>query len=439
MSNVVIKADKLSKRYRIGLKEQRYDSLSGMLSFWIRSPWSNFRRLRKLSVFDDVNSNSEDVIWALREVSFEVMQGEVLGVIGRNGAGKSTLLKILSRITELTAGSVKIQGRVSSLLEVGTGFHPELTGRENVYLNGTILGMTKRKVRNQFDEIVEFSGVEKFIDTPIKRYSSGMRVRLAFAVAAHLEPEILLIDEVLAVGDIEFQKKCLRKMDEVAHQGRTVLLVSHNMASISNLCQRVIMLDKGVIVKQGDVQDVVQTYISSSAATKGEMIWKNPEEAPGDHSVRLHAVRILQEGIIQGATADVNISKAVTIEILFWVLKETVPLYSGIWLRDGAGIRVLCSTNAPSMNLRDDKLYGTKLSEGLYRSVCVLPSDFLNDGLYHVTIIVNQLPVGGEVKGIFEDELVSFYVHDTGAMRDDFTGNWGGVVRPRLEWSTRIV
>jgi len=263
MNDVAIRVENLSKRYRIGLQEELPDTLLGAMSSWLKAPLANFRDLRKLSHFHDNGRDSPDIIWALKDVSFEVKQGEVVGIIGRNGAGKTTLLKILSRITEPTSGRAIVNGRVSSLLEVGTGFHPELTGRENVYLNGTVLGMTKAEVDRKFDEIVDFSGVEKFIDTPVKRYSSGMQVRLAFSVAAHLEPEILLVDEVLAVGDAEFQKKCLGKMGEVAAGGRTVLFVSHNMGMIQSLCDWGILLDRGVEQTTGDISKVIDQYMNN--------------------------------------------------------------------------------------------------------------------------------------------------------------------------------
>jgi lipopolysaccharide transport system ATP-binding protein len=259
MSNIAIKVENISKCYRIGLNEELYDTLGGALVGWLKSPISNFKRVQKLSKF--TNDNSDDIFWAVDDISFEVKQGEVLGIIGRNGAGKSTLLKILARITEPTSGRAEINGRVASLLEVGTGFHQELTGRENVYLNGTILGMTKTEISKKFDEIVDFSGIEKFIDTPVKRYSSGMRVRLAFAVAAHLEPEILLIDEVLAVGDTGFQKKCIGKMSDIAGEGRTVLFVSHNMAAVQSLCSRGILLKDGSVLLNSEINEVVNKYI----------------------------------------------------------------------------------------------------------------------------------------------------------------------------------
>lgn len=268
MSDVAIQVEHLSKCYRIGLKEQMSETLGGAIGAWLKAPFSNLKRLRRLTQFDADESRTtaggapDDLIWALSDVSFTVGKGEVIGIIGRNGAGKSTLLKILSRIVEPTAGRALISGRVASLLEVGTGFHPELTGRENIYLNGAVLGMTKAEIDSKFDAIVAFAEVEKFLDTPVKRYSSGMRVRLAFAVAAHLEPEILLIDEVLAVGDAAFQKKCIGKMGDITREGRTILFVSHNMAAVSNLCERSIMLEQGRIAFIGDTKECVEAYFN---------------------------------------------------------------------------------------------------------------------------------------------------------------------------------
>ncbi len=259
MSEPILKVNNLSKRYRLGAAEKGYKTFREAVVEGITAPIKNWGKLRRLTNFQNGNEE-EDVLWALKDVSFEVAEGEVLGIIGRNGAGKSTILKILSRITEPSAGLVEMHGRVSSLLEVGTGFHPELTGRENIFLNGAILGMRKREIERKFDEIVAFSEIEKFLDTPVKRYSSGMYVRLAFAVAAHLEPEILLIDEVLAVGDIAFQKKCLGKMGEVAHEGRTVLFISHNMGAIRSLCSRAIWISGGKLVKNGGVDEVIRGY-----------------------------------------------------------------------------------------------------------------------------------------------------------------------------------
>ncbi len=262
-----IRVENLSKRYRIGLKEEIHNNLFEAIGAFIKSPLKNFRKYRSLYAFKDGEGKEQSagVLWALRDISFDIKEGETIGIIGRNGAGKSTLLKVLSRITHPTAGRVEIRGRVSSLLEVGTGFHQELSGRENIYLNGTILGMRKTEIDQKFDEIVAFSGVEKFLDTPVKRYSSGMRVRLAFSVAAHLEPDVLIIDEVLAVGDASFQNKCLGKMNEVARQGRTVIFVSHNMAAVENLCSRSILIDEGQIVEIGDTDKVIDAYLKTVA------------------------------------------------------------------------------------------------------------------------------------------------------------------------------
>ncbi len=276
MNKPVISVEELSKAYRIGMKDEIPDTLVGAMTGVLRAPFKNFNRLRKLDTFSGSpeDNHSEDTLWALNDVSFDVQEGEVVGIIGRNGAGKSTLLKVLSRITEPTSGRVVIRGRVSSLLEVGTGFHPELTGRDNIYMNGTILGMTKREIDRKFDEIVDFSGVEKFLDTPVKRYSSGMQVRLAFAVAAHLEPEILIIDEVLAVGDVEFQRKCLGKMQSVASEGRTVLFVSHNIGAVANLCTSGIVMQSGKSTMQGEINKVINYYNETFA------VESNPANQP---------------------------------------------------------------------------------------------------------------------------------------------------------------
>jgi len=313
MSEQAITVENLSKVYRIGLKEQKNETMAGVALDWLKQPIDNFRRVRRLTHFDDNEENNKDTIWALKDVSFEVGQGEVVGIIGRNGAGKSTLLKILSRITEPTSGRVVINGRVSSLLEVGTGFHRELTGRENIYLNGTILGMRKKEIDKKFDEIVDFSGVEKFIDTPVKRYSSGMQVRLAFSVAAHLEPEILMIDEVLAVGDIEFQKKCLGKMEEVSKAGRTVLFVSHNLAAVSSLCSRVCFFNEGRFVLDGEVSNVLSYYLSFMSNHKDTLDLEKITNRSGNQLVTLAGFHIEDP---QGRIVD-NISSGDQATLVF--------------------------------------------------------------------------------------------------------------------------
>ncbi|GAB2633300.1 ABC transporter ATP-binding protein [Belliella aquatica] len=259
MSDTIIKVENLSKRYRIGLQEKKADTFAQQIWNNFKAPIENFKRIKSLGKFEE---ESESVHWALKDVSFEVKKGEVLGIIGKNGAGKSTLLKILSKITEPTSGRIEMNGRVAALLEVGTGFHPELTGRENIYMNGTILGMTKKEIDRKLEEIIDFSGVEKYVDTPVKFYSSGMRVRLGFSVAAHLEPEILIIDEVLSVGDFEFQKKCLGKMEDVSQkEGRTVLFVSHNMGAVRNLTRKSILLNEGSLRLTSNTNEVVNEYL----------------------------------------------------------------------------------------------------------------------------------------------------------------------------------
>lgn len=289
---VAISVNNLSKAYRIGLKEEIPDTLASAVTSWLRAPLRNLRNLTRLNTFAG-DAGESDLHWALKDISFDVAEGDVVGIIGHNGAGKSTLLKILSRITQPTSGRAVIHGRVSSLLEVGTGFHPELSGRENIYMNGTILGMRKGEIDRKFDEIVDFSGIEKFLDTPIKRYSSGMKVRLAFAVAAHLEPEILVIDEVLAVGDQQFQNKCLGKMEDVAKGGRTVLFVSHNMAAVEHLCGRCIMLEHGNLIHDDLPVQVIGKYLSHSGDGSAHVdLTTDAESRAGSGEARIESANI---------------------------------------------------------------------------------------------------------------------------------------------------
>ncbi len=290
MSNAAVEIEQLGKRYRIGTAAQRHDSLREALAHGVKAPFRNLKRLRRLSSFTP--GDETDVVWALRDVSFSVRHGEVVGIIGRNGAGKSTLLKVLSRITEPTTGRARVNGRAGALLEVGTGFHPELTGRENVYLNGSILGMDRRYIDRRFEEIIEFSGVERFIDTPVKRYSSGMYLRLAFAVAAHLEPDILIVDEVLAVGDLAFQKKCIGKMGEVAKAGRTVFFVSHNLSAIESLCHSGVLLDAGQVAARGSIESVLAEYRKRSGEFDDGPIAERTDRR-GSGAARLTDFRIL--------------------------------------------------------------------------------------------------------------------------------------------------
>jgi len=431
MNKTIIKVESLSKRYRIGLKEELQDTFVGALTSWLKYPLSNFKRLQKLSRFNE-NSESEDIIWALRDISFEVKQGEVLGIIGKNGAGKSTLLKILSRITEPTSGWAKANGRVASLLEVGTGFHQELTGRENVFLNGAILGMKKEEIERKFDEIVDFSGVGKFIDTPVKRYSSGMTVRLAFSVAAHLEPEIMLIDEVLAVGDVEFQKKCLGKMKDITIGGRTIIFVSHNLPSIIKLCDRAILIKDGKIEQDGKSIDVVADYLSNFESGNGEVIWENIEKAPGNDNVRLLAVRILQDGY-DGPIQLVDRCKEIQIEITYINLQEELPLYSGIRIKDSLGTNILHTSNHKANNILEDKWFINPQTKGRYKSVCRIPANLLIEGQYIVSVLLGIQPKNTQIK---EENIISFRTFDSGVENRRALGGWWGVVGPPMAWGT---
>ncbi len=327
MSDYVIQANGLSKAYRLGLKDAKNDTLGATLASWVKSPAKNYNRLRKLSRFDPTKDDEEDMFWALRDMSFSVAQGEILGIIGRNGAGKSTLLKILSKITDPTLGEIRIKGRVAALLEVGTGFNLELTGRENIFLNGTILGMTRKEVTKKFDEIVDFSGVEKFIDTPVKRYSSGMKVRLGFAVAAHLEPEILIIDEVLAVGDAEFQKKCLGKMQGIsAVEGRTVLFVSHDMSAVGTLCNKCLLLERGRIDMVGETPMAIQKYTQNVSGSSIEDYHESTirlqiEEVTPTQLVAKAFFKILENNLLDGVF-HLRLYDGANFELMFYKEKD---------------------------------------------------------------------------------------------------------------------
>jgi lipopolysaccharide transport system ATP-binding protein len=370
----------------------------------------------------------EDTIWALRDVSFEVERGEVVGIIGRNGAGKSTLLKILSRITEPTEGRVEIHGRVGSLLEVGTGFHPELTGRENVYLSGAILGMRRAEIDRKFDEIIDFSGVERFLDTPFKRYSSGMRVRLGFAVAAHLEPENLLVDEVLAVGDAAFQKKCLGKMGDVAREGRTVLFVSHNLIAVQGLCGRAIWLDEGRVLEEGQPDEVVSNYLQTVRSTTTEQLWSDVSTAPGNERVRLQSARVRP---VNGPASDaIAMDTPFVIEVEFCSLVPDPSMAVALQLRTEEGIVVFFTGTGPASTWQDDPVHA-----GLVHCACHIPGRLMNCGSYRVALIVASQ---GSVTYQHEDVL-SFDVRDSLEGRGSWYGRRVGVVRPLLKWTTKFV
>jgi lipopolysaccharide transport system ATP-binding protein len=356
MGDIAIRIENLSKAYRIGSREKAHDTMGATLVSMVKSPFKNFSKVRSLSYFSDYEQ--DDVFWALKDISFEVRHGAVMGVIGKNGAGKSTLLKILSRITKPTRGQVSIYGRVASLLEVGTGFNPELTGRENVYLNGTILGMTRHEINAKLDQIVDFSGVEKFLDTPVKRYSSGMKVRLAFSVAAHLDPEILIIDEVLAVGDMAFQQKCLGKLDEVSKGGRTVLFVSHNMAAVEGMCQQAVVLNGGKKEYLGAVDDAVQIY-KESMLTLAKNNFKDRDDRQGNGWFRFLDVAF-------NTGMPLRIGEEVSFEINYQAEEDLKDLHIAV---------TLCRNFEERLMVIDNKVQGKMLdvSKGKGTLKIVLP------------------------------------------------------------------
>ncbi len=417
-SDIAVAVRGLSKAYRVMHNQEKHVTLAETMLHRLKQP---FRRAEV------------ETFWALKDVSFDIPKGQVVGIIGRNGAGKSTLLKIMSRITEATTGQINLYGRIGSLLEVGTGFHPELTGRENIFLNGQIMGMRKTEIKKHFDAIVEFSGVEKFLDTPVKRYSSGMYVRLAFAVAAHLNAEILVVDEVIAVGDVQFQKQCLGKMDDVAKSGRTVLLVSHNLGVIANRCEQAILLANGRVQTIGPASDVTSEYIRQGSADEATRVWDDPKTAPGNEVVRLRAVRILSDETI---ATDLPIDQPIRIEFDFWNLMPAAQLSCSIHLLDRVGTEVLSTANFPSACLSPDPWFGRSYPAGLYRTRVTIPPNFLNEGKYSASVVVlNNV----HIIELWQREVVSFNVVDTGAMRKEWTGGWIGVVRPKLEWQTRAL
>ena len=421
MSDIVIRVDNLSKRYRIGAREEKEDTLCGTIFDFMKRPAKNLKRLRKLAKFEKDEEYSDDVLWALKDVSFEVKRGEILGIVGRNGAGKSTLLKILSRITNPTEGEVNVRGRVGALLEVGTGFHQELTGRENIYMNGTVLGMKKAEIDRKFDEIVEFSDVGKFMDTPVKRYSTGMRVRLAFAVAAHLEPNILLVDEVLAVGDAEFQKKCLGKMESVTGEGRTILFVSHNMAALQRLCPQAILLDSGRLVQRGESQWVVQQYLQSGAEANAERRWHwNDEEKKLLGIFVPLALRIIDHN---GAVSErVSSNHPFYIEITYEITSDISNLRIGATLSTGAGERFcVCWDNT-----------SYKRKPGVYVSKCEIPKNLFSHGGF-ILGIISGIP---GIKKQFRDyDIMRFFI-DAGTNVVELGHS---ILRPDFKWTTTEV
>lgn len=408
MSEVAIEVKGLAKRYRIGMKT------SGSLRETLVMKW------------DQVTGSSKprhDDFWALNDISFNVLRGDVLGIIGKNGAGKSTLLKILSRITEPTAGHAIVNGRVASLLEVGTGFHPELTGRENVFLNGTILGMTRKEIKKKFDEIVAFSGVDKFIDTPVKHYSSGMYVRLAFSVAAHLDSEIMIIDEVLAVGDAEFQKKCLGKMNDVAKDGKTVLFVSHNMGSINSLCSKCMLLNKGKMTALGDPSSVIMKYYSDDR----NMAYYEPLKPMGDSNVDLLSGWLEDESGKVRHSFNLDESLAICMKYRIKKQMESLPVPNfHVFYTDGSYVCISNATETiPSL-------------EGTYISKCLIPSFFFNNRTYFVGLAVTLYHTVGYDVCFFEQNALSFIIRDEMNYKEmkryNYNSDIPGVVRPLFPW-----
>lgn len=434
-TDAAIRVLNLGKMYRIGQGARAgYQTLRDQLAGALLAPLNALRARSRSSR----NSQSTDsgggveTIWALKDVTFDVQPGEVVGIIGRNGAGKSTLLKILTRITEPTLGSVDMVGRVGSLLEVGTGFHKELTGRENVYLNGAILGMRKAEIDRKFDEIVAFSEIEKFIDTPVKFYSSGMQVRLAFAVAAHLEPEVLLVDEVLAVGDAAFQKKCLNKMEDVGKKGRTVLFVSHHMPSITRLCERAIWLDQGRLVMDGPAIEVVGEYLKTGLETTSYREWPTLAEAPGNDIVRLRAVRVKSQDGQVNDTFDIR--QPVGIEMEFEVLTPGVVLYPHFTVHNDEGLWLFVSIDNDPAWRRCPRPAGRYISTGW------IPGNFLTEGMFSIGAAMRtEEPY---TLHFHEHDVVAFHIVESpekDAARVDHPGRFPGVVRPYLKWETKYI
>lgn len=414
MSDIAIRAENLSKLYRIGNRES-YKALRDVLSDAISTPFRWFRNSQ--SAIRNLQS-ANNYFWALKDVSFEVKKGEVIGIIGRNGAGKSTLLKILSRITEPTEGYAKIYGRMGSLLEVGTGFHPELTGRENIYLNGAIIGMKKAEIDRKFDEIVAFAEVEKFIDTPVKHYSSGMYVRLAFAVAAHLEPEVLLVDEVLAVGDVAFQKKCLEKMGAVAKEGRTVLFVSHNMGAISHLTRRCLWLHNGFLRENGPTKDIISSYLDEGY----KKITKWEVQSLNNNPIQITQAEIISNGGYFDVKADLKIN-------IDYIVREPVSgavVSAIIHASDGASI-----LSTEDIDKNPDFL--GRRSSGEYRATVDIPGNWLSSGKYFL-----RLHSGVVFQSIFDNiEALSFELIETGNPK--IRAHKQAYLLPYLDWDIKKI
>ena len=412
----IIRVEHLGKQYRLGVR-QSPNTLRDAITEGVRSPLKTLRQRAE---------RAGATVWALRDVGFEVKPGEVLGIIGRNGAGKSTLLKLLSRITEPTLGRIELYGRVGSLLEVGTGFHPELTGRENIYLNSAILGMSRREIKSKFDEIVAFAEIDEFIDTPVKRYSSGMYVRLAFAVAAHLEPEILVIDEVLAVGDIAFQNKCMGKMQDVSMAGRTVLFVSHNMPAVSRLCHKAILLESGKLVKEGATPDVVGAYVEGALASGHTREWDETEQAPGTRELTLLSLSVTNEDGVPVST--VSVEEPLRVRLKYRVAVPDLKFRCAL----------IFNTQGTCAFVSTEPFEAVREKPGVYESVVNIPANLLAEGEYTLGVSIFASK-GVKQHFVQRPDVVAFHVFDpmTGASaRGDYAERLAGVVRPRLRWES---
>lgn len=419
MSDTVIKVENLSKSYLVGHnagQRERYIALRDVIA---RNAKSLARKTRDMLTGRPIVQGDEvEEFWALKDVAFEIKQGDRVGIIGRNGAGKTTLLKVLSRITQPTTGRVTISGRVASLLEVGTGFHPELTGRENIFLNGAILGMSRKEIQGKFDEIVDFAEVDRFLDTPVKRYSSGMYVRLAFAVAAHLEPEILVVDEVLAVGDAQFQKKCLAKMEDVGKEGRTVLFVSHNMAAVRALCRNTMLFDSGSIMFNGNTSNAISRYTSSS----GKRLLRNEDSKLRNSWVDVYQVSLVDNSLELAENIYTNTEFSILIRFAIKI-KSRVGLT--IMLYDSANNCIFSSiNNRISDFLRD-------LDVGHYGALCTIPANVLNNNLYSVSLVLFS---NNFRDGVIAHNIIYFDVQDSNELRGDYFGDISGALRPDLQW-----
>jgi lipopolysaccharide transport system ATP-binding protein len=411
---LAVGAKGLAKRYRLGGRRTPYGTLREALMGLVRRP---------------ADAAADRHLWALRDVSFEIQHGETVAIIGRNGAGKSTLMKILSRITEPTVGEARVAGRVGALLEVGTGFHPELTGRENIYLNGSILGMSRADVRRRLDEIIAFAEIERFLETPVKYYSSGMYTRLAFSVAAHLEPDVLIVDEVLAVGDAQFQRKCLGKMSQVAAESRTVLFVSHNMPAVNRLCRRSILLKEGQIVADGPTPEVVGLYLSSDLGTTAVREWPDPTSAPGNDIVRLRRVRVRLED--DRTAPEIDIRRPVGIDVEYDILREGHLLTPNLHFFTQTGECAFITSDTEPEWRRQPR------PRGRFLSTAWVPGNFLAEGVYIVGVAMSTMD---PLRGHFDErDAISFQVVDTmegDSARGDYAGPMPGVVRPMLTWTT---